>query len=148
VAESEGASSRAFKNLVRRILTGRTFRQADPRSDECYDVAPGARAAARPPCAVAFIVQESCATCHAGTSAQGGLDLLGWTRDSQGVETFPHRTQDGVQLPAAETMRRLLDRITTSDPARLMPLGRSMPARQREALYLWVDARVQEGEAP
>ena len=147
VDEAGVASSRAFKNLVRRVLTGQTFRQVDPRSDECYDVAPDARPS-RPPCAVAFIVQENCAACHTGTAAQGGLDLLGWTRDSQGIETFPHRTKDGAQLPAAETVKRLLERITTSDPARLMPLGRSMPARQREALYLWVDARDRAGGAP
>jgi hypothetical protein len=147
MAEAGADSSRAFKSLVRRVLTGRTFRQVDPRSDECYDVAPDARAS-RPPCAVAFIVQENCASCHTGTTAQGGLDLLGWTRDSQGNETFPHRTTDGIQLPAAETMKRLLDRITTSDPARQMPLGRSMPAQQREALYLWADGRQQGGREP
>ena len=147
VADAGAGSSRAFKNLVRRVLTGETFRQVDPRSDECYDVPPDARAS-RPPCAVAFIVQQSCASCHTGTAAQGGLDLLGWTRDSQGLETFPHRTRDGVQLPAAETMQRLLDRITTSDPARRMPLGQSMPAQQREALYLWVEGRHQTGEQP
>ncbi len=138
-------STDAFKALVRRILTSKTFLQTDPHSDQCYDLAPGSSGgASRPPCSVAYTLAKNCAACHTGTAGQGALDLTGWTQDANGVATFPHLSQ-GVQLPAAETLRRVLDRISTSDPARVMPLGQSMPARDREALYLWFDQRLQSG---
>ncbi|WP_394835660.1 c-type cytochrome [Pendulispora rubella] len=144
IDESKGNSSIAFRNLVRRVLTSHTFRTSHPRSDECYDVPAddGVDVGARPPCSVAFILQKNCATCHSGPGSQGGLDLTTWRADEQ---TFPHRGPDGTPRPARETFTRMLDRIRTSDPARQMPAGRSMPAKEREDLYLWLTERLAGG---
>ncbi|WP_394833026.1 DUF1588 domain-containing protein [Pendulispora rubella] len=142
IEEAKANSSTAFRNLVRRVLTSRTFRTSHPRSDECYDVPDGVDATSRPPCSVAFILQKNCATCHSGAGAQAGLDLTAWRADEQ---TFPHRGPGGASWPARETFTRMLDRIRSSDPARQMPAGRSMPPKEREDLYLWLTERLGGG---
>ncbi|WP_394832643.1 hypothetical protein LVJ94_39680 [Pendulispora rubella] len=139
VDEAKSNSSTAFRNVIRRVLTGRTFRASQPRSDECYDLPPGVDSASRPPCPVAFILQKNCSTCHSGPGAQSGLDLTGWLSDQQ---AFPHRGPDGSQRAPKDTFARMLDRVKTSDPARRMPAGRSMPASERETLYMWLEGRL------
>jgi hypothetical protein len=149
IKEAQGNSTDALKSLVRRVLTGNTFRRSDPRSDECYDFTPGVDPSSHPPCDVAFILQKNCATCHSGSSSQGGLDLTGWTTDASGRQTFPHRSAGGAQRPAPDTFAAILDRITITDPQRSMPLGRFMAANDREALFLWIDnQRAQMGDTP
>jgi hypothetical protein len=130
-------SSLALKKLFSRILTGATFRTLTPRSDVCYEVSPGEENRARPPCAVAFVLQQNCVGCHGASGAQGGLDLSGWTRDAAGVATFPHRDSSGSQLTAKDTFDRIIERLTTNDVTRAMPFGKSISARDREALFLW-----------
>ena len=139
IEDSKENSSTAFRRLVRRVLTGATFQKVRPHSGECYDFAPGVDAASRPPCAVAFVLQKNCATCHSGPGAQGGLDLTSWLPDTG---SFPHRGPDGLQRTARDTLERMLERISTSDPARQMPAGRSMAGKDREDLYLWLTGRL------
>ncbi|MGQ0506024.1 MAG: hypothetical protein ACT4TC_11980 [Myxococcaceae bacterium] len=147
-AEAETDSSAAFRALIRRILVSRTFRAVDARSTECYDRAPGTSSQAGPPCAVSFILQANCAQCHNATNALGGLNLGQWGRDPDGRSTFAHAGPQG-QLKAEETFTRLLERISTADEKRSMPLARQMPAADRETLYLWLQERLARlGETP
>jgi hypothetical protein len=139
--EAAGNSSIAMKRLISRILTSETFRTLDPRSNECYDLAPGADAENRPPCGIAFTLRENCAMCHAGGAAAAGLDLTAWTKDADGRATFLH-VSGGSQRSAEYIYTSILDRISTTDPNLSMPLGRTMSAKDREAIYLWINEQL------
>jgi hypothetical protein len=81
-----GASSAAFKDVMKMLVLSNTFTISDPERGKCYDFAPGA-APSTLPCAVAFTFEKSCAACHQGEGAPRGLDLTAW------VPNLPPLTQ-------------------------------------------------------
>jgi hypothetical protein len=129
-------SSQAFKKTVKRLLLSQSFKRPDVESDQCYDFPPGTNPSGSPPCRVAFIFQNNCASCHSSTSGFGGLDLSHWILLENGERNFPHLV-NGTQADTSVTFERILDRLSTSDTSRRMPLGRYLGAQEREELYLW-----------
>ncbi len=148
--EEEAAvdSSAAMKNAIVRIVQSNAYRQADADPRQCYDFAPGAKREQAPPCGVAYILEKNCARCHSATGEKsGGLDLTRWVA-AAGIPAFPHVGRDGKPVAPKETLARMLDRLSTSDPALRMPKQMAMPSQERQALYLWVEqelARMTKG---
>lgn len=142
VEQSKFNSSMAFKATLATLVTSRTFKETNPKSTTCYDMQPGVDPANRPPCAVAFLLQKNCASCHTGVGAAGGLDLAGWTRDAKGIETFPHKTLEGTQRDANESFKRVLDRLTSTNPMLRMPLNMQMSAQDTAELYKWLNTKL------
>ena len=139
--EQEAAenSSTAMKNAIVRIVLSNTYRQLDADPRQCYDHAAGAKTENAPPCRVAFILQKNCAGCHAGPDSSGGLDLTSWIPAPDGKHrTFPHRGPDGRQIVAHETLSRIAERLSATDPAIRMPRHMVMPSQERQELFLWV----------
>jgi hypothetical protein len=133
------AGDRLQRSVVR-VLTGETFRAADRNSTVCYDLAPGADLAHRPPCEVASILRASCTSCHGGGNPQAGLDLSSW-QSLDGGFGFKH-VVGGQQVPRLVTFQRMHDRVTTSDVAVQMPQGKDMPLHSREQLAVWVQKQL------
>lgn len=140
-AHEQGANR--LRRAVTRILAGETFRTPKRNTNTCYDLEPGAIAKNRPPCEVASTLKASCTSCHSPALAQGGLDLTVWEKaNGSGGFGFKHIV-DGKQLDRAETFKRMLDRVSTADLAKQMPLGLDMALRKREDLVLWLRAQVE-----
>jgi hypothetical protein len=143
-------SSTAMKNAIVRIVLSNTYHQdnADPR--QCYDHATGAKLENAPPCRVAFILQKNCAQCHAGPNGTANLDLTAWIVSPDGkTRTFPHLDKDRTQLATHETLARVAERLSSSDPNVRMPKLMVMPGQERQELFLWVQeelARNAKGE--
>jgi hypothetical protein len=138
-AEAAESSAEAMKNAIVRVLQSETYRQPNPDPERCYDRAAGAGAGKGPPCRVAFILQKNCAQCH--SSAVGGrtsLDLSAWVPAPDGKSlTFPHLGHDKRQLPAEDTMTRIMQRLSSTDAKVRMPKNRLMSDQERQQLYLW-----------
>ena len=135
------SSSTAFKDVVATLVQSNTFSEPDPSPDQCYDFAADAPASTLP-CTVAFVIQNNCATCHAGSGAAGGLDLTSWNALPGGVTTFPHVDSDGNQLSKAESLGRILSRISTNDGALQMPKNKFMAPGDRVTLYQWLNQEL------
>jgi len=148
--EAAQNSSTAMKNAVTRIVLSNTFRQSNPDPRQCYDHAAGAKVENAPPCRVAFILQKNCAACHAGPDANAGLDLTSWISSPDGKSrTFPHLDGDRRQVDAHETLTRMVERLTSTNPAIRMPKQMVMPGQERQELFLWVQeqlTRIAKGE--
>ena len=141
-AEAKLNSSMAMKNTIVRILSSQTYRQRDADPEHCYDRAPGSDPTTSPPCRVAFILRKNCVQCHDNAyDGLASLDLSSWTSDGMN-ETFPHLDDDQNQRPARETLARILERLSTHDPRRRMPLNRVMSSQERQELYLWAQDRL------
>jgi mono/diheme cytochrome c family protein len=137
---ASGASSSGFKATVKKILLSNSFAQADPVPGRCYDFAPGvdASSADRPPCAVAYALQQNCVRCHASAEdGEGGLDLAHWARQPDGELGFTFLDGAGRARSRKEAFEAIADRLNTSDPDRRMPRGRFMSSSDREEIYLW-----------
>lgn len=138
-------SSAAFKNAVTSLVTSATFRTKDPASEHCYDRAPGDATpeAERPPCRVAFILQKNCESCHKGEGAAGGLDLSRWAVQADGKPGFAHRSPEGQPVETQETLKRIYDRMVSTDPALRMPLNKEIPIADRDTLFLWINKTLE-----
>lgn len=136
--EAETSSAMAFKHTVAKLVTSQTFKVRDPLSEECYDRAEGAGEGSGPPCKIAHIVEENCASCHRSAGATFGLDLTGWELRPDGKGGFPH-VRAGEEVGADETMRAIMERLSSADPAVRMPLNKHMDATARDTLYLWLE---------
>jgi hypothetical protein len=132
-------SSRAFKVITKQILLGRGFREPNPVPGQCYDYAPGVNPESRPPCKVAHILDQYCASCHSNTFEKPYLDLLGWTKLREGGRGFPHLDEQGNQYPFNVTMERMLSRMSSADPKIRMPFKRHIDALDREELFKWIN---------
>ena len=137
---AESSSTVAFKKLAAKMVLGQTFSTSNPDPERCYDTLSGPSTGATPPCRIAAIVQTNCKTCHSATTGPGKLDLTQWVLDPQGSWTFAMLDDQNQQRTAADVQNRLLDRLSSSDPARRMPMGMEMPGADREALYLWAQS--------
>ncbi len=149
--EAARDSSAAMKNAIVRIVLSKTYHQmnADPRV--CYDHAGGAKIDNAPPCRVAFILRKNCAQCHSGPDGNAGLDLTAWVPAPDGKSrTFPHLDRNHNQIAPHETLARIAERLSATDPAVRMPRQMIMPNQERQELFLWVQdelARMAKGAA-
>jgi len=143
--EQEAArdSSAAMKNAIVRILLSNTYRQNNPDPRACYDYAAGAKIENAPPCRVAFILQKNCSQCHAGPDGNAGLDLTSWVPAGDGKSrTFPHLDRDRKQIAPHETLTRMAERLSATDPAIRMPKLMVMAAQERQELFRWVQEEL------
>ncbi|MEA2989788.1 MAG: hypothetical protein QOG83_2499 [Alphaproteobacteria bacterium] len=131
-------SSTAFKNAVTRIVLSKTYREINADPQQCYDHAPNAQVDNAPPCRVAFILQKNCAQCHSGGDPSAGLDLTNWVTAPDGrTRTFPHLGRDRQQTAAQDTLTRIAERLSATDPAVRMPKMTAMSSQERQELFLW-----------
>lgn len=143
-AEAAVSSSAAMKNAIVRVLKSETYHERNAEPQRCYDHAPDAKPAKGPPCRVAFILQKNCAQCH-GTIYGGdaSLDLGAWIMAPDGKNrTFPHLDDAMQQRPAQDTITRMMERLSSSDPKRRMPKNKIMSSQERQELYLWAQQEL------
>jgi hypothetical protein len=137
-------ASMAMKNAIARVVESKAFmeRNADPQ--RCYDHAPGARPEQGPPCRVAFVLEKNCGQCHNPIyGAVSRLDLSSWIPAPGGAgRTFPHLDKDSHQLPPQETLSRIIERLSTTDPQLRMPKNRPMESQERQELFLWAQGEL------
>jgi len=151
--EREAASdaSAAMKNAIVRIVLSNTYRQNNPDPRACYDHAAGTNVENAPPCRVAFILQKNCSQCHAGPDGNAGLDLMSWVPAPDGKSrNFPHLDRDRKQIAPHDTLSRMAERLSATDPAIRMPKLTVMAAQERQELFRWVQeelARIAKEEA-
>ena len=138
-------STKAFKEVAKTILLSRSYNEADPVSDQCYDYAPGYDPNGRPPCKVAHILEKNCASCHGSTIEEPYLDLSSWIKTASGGYSFPHLDENMDQIDTKTTFERIVDRLSTMDPKRRMPLRKHMDALDREALFKWANEVLDAG---
>ncbi len=134
-------SARNFKEVVTDILLSKTFstRDADPHT--CYDrVASDDDSAV--PCAIAHVVETNCAECHQDANGGGRLDLTRWVETPDGFG-FAHLDRDGAQRPAKDTFARMVERLSTTDARRAMPLLRYIDTRDRQDLFRWLSEQLE-----
>ncbi|MCX6128278.1 MAG: hypothetical protein NTX25_04340 [Proteobacteria bacterium] len=141
-----GASSVAFKQVMKSLVLSKSFSTRDPELGQCYDFAPGAKASSLP-CAVASIIERNCSVCHKGEGAPAGLDLSSWTQQSDGHLSFTHHDlATGLSFSKAETLSRMKDRLTSSDPKRQMPFMQQMDPVDRANLFKWIESELAEAK--
>jgi hypothetical protein len=133
-ADAATDGSAALRRTVSRIVLGKTFAEPDPISAQCYDRVATAGDGG-PPCQVSSVLQKYCASCH-GAGGAGGLDLTHWVKLADGTAGFAH-TSGGTAVSRGDTMQQIEDRLASGDNDQRMPLGRFMPAADRETIYLW-----------
>ncbi len=139
--EKEAAwnSSSALRNAMIRILDSRTYQTRNPNPQQCYDFAPGANRNDRPPCRIAYILEKNCVQCHSGKEILTTLNLSKWIAAPSGHgKTFPHLTNQNVQIPAVETLHQMSRRLASTDPKVRMPKNKPMSSQDRQDLFLWV----------
>ena len=142
--EAAVSSSAAMKNAIVRIARSQTYHERNAEPQHCYDHAPDAKVAKGPPCRVAYILQKNCAQCH-GTIYGGdaSLDLGAWITAPDGKNsTFPHLDDDMRQRPAQDTITRMMERLSSSDPKQRMPKNKIMSSQERQELYLWAQEEM------
>jgi hypothetical protein len=137
------SSGYALKQAAARIVLSKTFLNSNPDTSQCYDFGSAPTPSNRPPCQVASILTNRCTKCHGSTANAPFLDLSHWQTFPDGTSDFPHLDGSGQQVPAAETFRRLIDRLSTDDPDRRMPYLSDMPALERATLFKWVSSQGQ-----
>lgn len=131
-------SANAFKSVVKKLVLSKTFAMQDPEASQCYDFVSGQQS--KVPCEVDFIIKKSCAGCHNNDHASGGLDLTAWIKDKAGEGNFIHRDPSSdKQLPRLETMKRISERLSSTDPDFSMPLSSYMDPTDRATLFKWVN---------
>ena len=137
-------SARAFKQTLKTLLLSKTFAEADPARDQCYDFEPNYNPENAPPCQVAYIIQTNCKGCHSSSSRQvGGLSLSNWMDLGNGEKSFEHLDAEGKQIARKETMQRMLDRISSTDVKKRMPKG-DMSVVHRDLLFRWLNTQVSQ----
>jgi hypothetical protein len=141
--EAASDSSAAMKNAIVHILLSNTYRQSNPDPRACYDHAAGAKVENAPPCRVAFILQKNCSQCHSGPDGNAGLDLTSWVVAPDGKSrTFPHLNGDRKQTAPHETLSRMSERLSASDPNIRMPKLMVMSSQERQELFRWVQEEL------
>jgi hypothetical protein len=144
-AEAATNSSAAVKNTIVRILQSAAYEQRNADPKRCYDVAPGSIAGEGPPCRVAFILSKNCAQCHnaGGDDRAGRFDVGIWKPAPEGGSpTFRHLDDKMVQLSARDSLARVIERLSSFDPAARMPKGKVMPNDERQELFLWAQEEL------
>jgi len=141
--EAARDSSAAIRNAIMRIVLSNTYRQRDPDPRACYDRAAAAAVENAPPCRVAFILQKNCSQCHSGSNGNAGLDLTSWVPGPDGQSrTFPHLDRDRKPIAPHETLARIAERLSATDPDVRMPKQMMMASQERQELFLWVQGEL------
>jgi hypothetical protein len=135
-------SGAAFKQVFKSLVLSKTFSVHNPEQGTCYDV-PADAPAERAPCAIAHVVSSQCAGCHDSTAGFGHLDFTKWVDVGGGVYSWPHLGEDGAQLPRAESLERIKDRITNPNLTLRMPKARAMPAEDFTTLRDWLTTNLE-----
>ncbi len=138
-------SSQGLKLTISSLAMSKSFAQTDPNAQECYDYAPGVLASNRPPCQVAAVLKRNCATCHSAASAAGGLNLENWVVNHLGEKTFAH-FRGGQAVERQATMESIIDRLSTVDLDRRMPLNQNIGAIDRDIIFKWAQSMLQSTE--
>ena len=63
--------------------------------------------------------------------------------------TFPHLDDAMRQRPAQDTITRMMERLSSSDPKQRMPKNKIMSSQERQELYLWTQqelSRIGKGD--
>ena len=136
-----GRGADRLPHAISRILTGQTFRTPDRNSTVCYDLAPGADTAHRPPCEVASDPPRELHVVPRRPEPAVGPRSQHVEKGSDGQFGFRY-VANGTAVSRTDTFMRMLDRVTTSDLSRQMPQGRDMELRSREQLALWLQQMV------
>lgn len=133
--------SLAIKQVFADVVTSKAFATREKNNNICYDFATGTKTEQRAPCRIAAILERNCTSCHNTNSRQGGLDLSTWKQLADQKPGFPHQ-QGGKELTSKQTFQEMADRINASDASIRMPLMKTMPAAEREELYLWLQKEL------
>ncbi len=144
IKQAKVNSTEAFKQTAKEIVLARSFRESNPDPEQCYDYAPGYNPEGRPPCKVAFILEKNCASCHDGTHEHPYLDLTSWKKFPDGKYGFVHVDKNGASKDRLETFEKIMDRLSSENPRRRMPLRRHMDPLHREVLYKWANGILNE----
>jgi hypothetical protein len=143
-AQSKTNSALAFKSVISRLLTNRTFDELNPDPNECYDTRTGSTPT-QIPCQVAHLLDTQCSSCHDSQSAAGGLDLSQMIKTNEGKLTFIHKDSSGKQISPKETFGSILNRLSTTDPQLRMPKGTDFSVTDRATLYRWTSEMLEAG---
>lgn len=131
----------AIKQVFASIATSKAFTARERNNNVCYDFTATAKPAERAPCRIAAILERNCTSCHNSNSRQGGLDLSTWKVLGDQKPGFPHKSGD-KELTSRETFQEIINRLNSSDPGVRMPLMKTMPAPEREELFLWLQKEL------
>ena len=86
---------------------------------------------------------KNCSQCHAGPDGNAGLDLMSWVPAPDGKSrTFPHLDLDRKQIVPHDTLTRMAERLSATDPAIRMPKQMVMAAQERQELFRWVQEEL------
>jgi hypothetical protein len=113
-------STEGFKRAVKRLVVSNTFSMDNPDPQTCYD--PPRKEGEESggidqlPCAIAYIVQKNCKTCH----------------------------PSGFEVEYPEMRQMMLSRLTSGEPDYRMPLNREMPDTERAALVKWLNQSLSQ----
>ncbi|MGE0174721.1 MAG: hypothetical protein AB7T49_18155 [Oligoflexales bacterium] len=143
--EAKEDEAKAVKNTMTRILLSKSYSQNSVKSNQCYDYAPGEIAGNRPPCEVAAIFERHCTSCHNAKNASGGLNLAEWSAVGGGEPSFPHKKAN-AQVSKDDTLASILERITTTNKDKRMPLNIFISSADNEALFRWLTKNLQESK--
>jgi hypothetical protein len=144
-AEAAVNASRAFKSTIVRLLQSKAYEQRDADPKRCYDAAPNSVPGEGPPCRVAFILSKNCAQCHnaAAEDDAARLDVGSWVLAPDGQRRiFRHLDDKLGQLPARDSLARLIERLSSSDASLRMPKGKVMGSDERQELFLWAQEEL------
>ena len=131
----------AIKQVFIDIATSKAFTARERNNNTCYDFTGNTAASDRAPCRIASILERNCTSCHSGSNRQGGLDLSSWKLLSDQKPGFPHKAGDR-EIPSRETFQNMIDRLSSTDSNQRMPLMKTMPAPEREELFLWLQKEL------
>jgi hypothetical protein len=142
--EAAQNSSEAMKNAIVRVLQSRTYHQRNPDPAQCYDRFTDAESKRGPPCRVAHILRKNCAQCHdTAYDGDAGLDLGAWVTAPDGrSQTFPHLDHEMQQKPPQDTLTKIMERLSSTNPKTRMPKNKVMSSQERQELYLWAQQEL------
>ncbi len=146
IKDSAKSSVSAVKNTVTRLMLSNAYHEHDMDPKQCYDYAPGDdRSKNKVPCRVAYLLNKNCVQCHdnADDDLHGNLDLSNWVDTGDGVMGFPHRDKQGRQRAPRESLTAILERLSTTDHKRRMPLQKTLSSQDRQELFIWAQETLQ-----
>lgn len=119
------SSAVAFKQTLKAMILSRGFAASDPDPEQCYDRPTSGSSANSIPCRIAWIIDQSCKTCHSANNSARGLDLTTWIEgpDGRSVPKHLQRESDGStrQLTRSESFERIKTRLSTQQSGLIMP---------------------------
>lgn len=131
----------AIKQVFADVVTSKAYTMREKNNNTCYDFTSDTKVDQRAPCRIAAILERNCTSCHNTNSRQGGLDLSSWKIQSDQKPGFPHKRGE-KDINSQDTFQDMADRLNATDPSLRMPLMKTMPAAEREELYLWLQKEI------